>query len=166
VVEIDSGPLDALGEVFGPIVMHEAWESHRDRCLADADHYGAATLRFLQSGSTVGNEAYQVALRRRAALLPAAAALLDGLDALVGPVVAYVAPAVTPPMDTEAGELEALFCAPYNVTGQPALSLPCGRTPTGLPVGLQLAAPLGADATLLSIAEVVAGCLTGAPASR
>jgi 2-dehydropantoate 2-reductase len=163
VVTIDSGPLDALGEVFETITLHEAWVSHRDRCLNDPDHYGPDTVRLLRSGSTVGPEAYQAALRRRAALLPAAAAVLDGLDALLGPVVAYVAPETTPPMDTEAGELEALFSAPYNVTGQPALSLPCGRTATGLPVGLHLAAPLGADAILLAVAELVAEVLAGDP---
>jgi aspartyl-tRNA(Asn)/glutamyl-tRNA(Gln) amidotransferase subunit A len=150
-----------LNEVFGPIVLHEAWESHRDRFIGDPDHYGAATRRLLRSGSTVDSESYEAALRRREELIPAAVALLDGLDALLGPVVPYVAPELTPPMDTEAGELEGLFSAPYNVTGQPALSLPAGRTPAGLPVGLQLAAPIGADATLLAIAEVVGDCLAG-----
>ncbi|MEN3270326.1 amidase family protein [Pseudonocardia sp.] len=161
VVEVDGGQLAALNEVFGPIVLHEAWESHRDRFIGDPDHYGAATRRLLRSGSTVDSESYEAALRRREELIPAAAALLDGLDALLGPVVPYVAPELTPPMDTEAGELEGLFSAPYNVTGQPALSLPAGRTPAGLPVGLQLAAPIGADATLLAIAEVVWDCLAG-----
>jgi Asp-tRNA(Asn)/Glu-tRNA(Gln) amidotransferase A subunit family amidase len=41
---------------------------------------------------------------------------------------------------------------PFNVTGQPAISLPCGRTAAGLPVGLQIAGPLGADALVLALA--------------
>jgi aspartyl-tRNA(Asn)/glutamyl-tRNA(Gln) amidotransferase subunit A len=40
---------------------------------------------------------------------------------------------------------------PFNVTGQPVLSLPCGTTESGLPVGLQIAGPLGADALVLSL---------------
>ncbi|MCW2882661.1 MAG: amiD [Sphaerisporangium sp.] len=156
VVDVDGAPLAALNEVFGPIVLHESWQVHGERCLADPGHYGTATLRLLREAATMDDETYQDALRRREELIPAAAALLDGVDVLLGPVVAFVAPELTPPMDTEAGHLEGLFSAPYNVTGQPALSLPAGHTPAGLPVGLQLATSVGADAALLAIAEEVA----------
>ena len=41
------------------------------------------------------------------------------------------------------------------MTGQPAVSLPVGRTDDGLPVGVMLAARLGADALLLAVAAAV-----------
>jgi Asp-tRNA(Asn)/Glu-tRNA(Gln) amidotransferase A subunit family amidase len=44
------------------------------------------------------------------------------------------------------------FTSPYNATGQPAISLPLHWTPEGLPVGIQLAAPFGAEALLLQLA--------------
>ena len=44
------------------------------------------------------------------------------------------------------------YCAAYNVTGQPAVSLPVGRTEDGLPVGAMLAGRVGEDALLLSVA--------------
>ena len=44
------------------------------------------------------------------------------------------------------------FTAPWNVTGQPALSLPSGRTSEGVPVGVQLVARPGEDALLLRLA--------------
>ncbi|HET9141903.1 amidase family protein, partial [Actinophytocola sp.] len=47
------------------------------------------------------------------------------------------------------------FCAAYNVTGQPAVSLPTGTDESGLPVGVMLAAPMGADALLLAVAAEV-----------
>jgi amidase len=44
------------------------------------------------------------------------------------------------------------FTSPYNATGQPAISLPLHWTPEGQPVGIQLAAPFGAEALLLQLA--------------
>ncbi|HEV3481158.1 MAG TPA: amidase family protein, partial [Candidatus Acidoferrales bacterium] len=41
---------------------------------------------------------------------------------------------------------------PANLTGCPAISIPCGFTPQGLPVGLQLIGPRWCEARLLSIA--------------
>jgi Asp-tRNA(Asn)/Glu-tRNA(Gln) amidotransferase A subunit family amidase len=51
--------------------------------------------------------------------------------------------------------LEWTFTWPYNLTGDPAVSVPCGLTKAGLPVGLQLAAPRGHDGLLLRAAAVV-----------
>jgi aspartyl-tRNA(Asn)/glutamyl-tRNA(Gln) amidotransferase subunit A len=47
------------------------------------------------------------------------------------------------------------FTFPQNLTGHPAISLPCGRTPKGLPVGLQICAPWYRDRALLTIAAIV-----------
>lgn len=44
-----------------------------------------------------------------------------------------------------------LFTLPFNVTGQPAISLPVYETPNGLPVGVQLAAAMGQDQLLLDL---------------
>jgi amidase len=52
------------------------------------------------------------------------------------------------------------YCAIFNVTGQPAVSLPLGWTADGLPVGAMLAGPVGGDALLLAVAarlERIAG---------
>ena len=44
------------------------------------------------------------------------------------------------------------FLRPFNITGQPAISLPLHRTHDGVPVGVQLAGPVGSEARLLSLA--------------
>ena len=44
------------------------------------------------------------------------------------------------------------FTAPFNATGQPAISLPLGETPSGLPVGVQLVAAAGREDLLLAVA--------------
>ncbi|MEV8309159.1 amidase family protein [Streptomyces flavidovirens] len=56
---------------------------------------------------------------------------------------------------------------PFNMTGQPALSLPAGLTRSGLPVGLQLVGPVGADDLVVSLAarlEFDLGTLAHPPA--
>jgi amidase len=52
----------------------------------------------------------------------------------------------------ELGVRHSVFTRPFNITGQPAISLPLHRTRAGVPVGVQLAGPVGSEARLLSLA--------------
>jgi Asp-tRNA(Asn)/Glu-tRNA(Gln) amidotransferase A subunit family amidase len=52
---------------------------------------------------------------------------------------------------------------PMNVWGLPAISMPCGRTAGGLPIGLQLAAHPGGDQTLLEAAYAFEQARSTAP---
>jgi aspartyl-tRNA(Asn)/glutamyl-tRNA(Gln) amidotransferase subunit A len=45
------------------------------------------------------------------------------------------------------------FTWPFNITLQPAISVPCGLTPAGLPVGLQIVGPRGADDACIRVAH-------------
>jgi aspartyl-tRNA(Asn)/glutamyl-tRNA(Gln) amidotransferase subunit A len=45
------------------------------------------------------------------------------------------------------------FSFPFNLTQQPAASIPCGLTPSGLPVGLHIVGPRYADALVLRAAR-------------
>jgi amidase len=62
----------------------------------------------------------------------------------------------TAAFDLDRWNTDSYGYAPYteifNVTGQPAISLPLAMSNSGLPIGVQLAAPLGQDALLLSVA--------------
>lgn len=50
---------------------------------------------------------------------------------------------------------DSVFGYPFNISGQPAISLPLGMTNSGLPVGVQIVARQGDEATLLAIATVL-----------
>jgi aspartyl-tRNA(Asn)/glutamyl-tRNA(Gln) amidotransferase subunit A len=139
--------------------MVEAWEVHGPVMRERPEHFGEPTRRLFAAAGDVPASARTEALARRDALRPAVDALWDGVDVLVGPVVPYPAPELTPPIDTPAGEIEGIFTGPYNVTGQPAITVPCGTTSVGLPVGLQLAAPVGEDVLLLRLAAAVEAAL-------
>jgi amidase len=66
----------------------------------------------------------------------------DGFDLLLTPTCAEPPPRLGDMTDPETGGgrllVFALCCAPFNVTGQPAMSVPLGTSPLGLPVGVQL----------------------------
>jgi amidase len=81
-------------------------------------------------------------------------------DVLLTPTLAQPPPrngALAPGPDEQplemlrkAGDL-APFTAPWNVTGQPAISLPLSTSPDGLPIGVQLVGRDSAEATLLAL---------------
>ncbi|MGH7610457.1 MAG: amidase family protein [Candidatus Dormibacteria bacterium] len=156
---VAAGVLDQLRQVYDDVILFEAWEAHRDRVEADPSRYGPDTLRLLLSGSRVRRARRDSALRLRDRLLPEAEALHQGFDALLCPVVPFCAPTTTPPIDTPQGDQEGHFTKVFNLTGQPALSLPCGSSPDGLPIGLQLISPRNRDAALLAVASRVEAIL-------
>ncbi|WP_433280485.1 amidase family protein [Pseudonocardia xinjiangensis] len=154
----DGTVLSELEACLADILLVEAWQVHGQAITghgAEPDRFGATTLRLLRTAAEVEPRRRDAALARRAELRPAADRLLDGVDVLVGPATPYAAPERTPPIDTPEGRIEGIFSAPYNVSGQPAIVVPCGLTAGGLPVGLQLAARHGDDAGLLRVAAAV-----------
>ncbi len=82
---------------------------------------------------------------------------LSGYDALLTPTLAAPpAPVgyfdeVEPPENFERQKRFTPYTAVYNVTGQPAVSLPLHWTPEGLPIGVMLAGRMGDEATLISL---------------
>jgi 2-dehydropantoate 2-reductase len=159
VTEVDGSALAEIAETFDDIFLWEAWQVHRGQVERDPERYGPETLRLLRTAATVDRASYQAACRRRDELLPAAADVYRGADVLLTPAAPVTAPATTPPVDTPAGAREGLFTTVFNLTGAPALVLPCGSDSRGLPVGLQLSAPLHADLPLLAAATLIENAL-------
>ncbi len=85
--------------------------------------------------------------------------MMDGADFLVSPTVAMESPLVGEfaalPAEEKFRALAPLgiFTAPFNISGQPAASIPAGLSPRGLPMGVQLVGHLGADDDVLALAS-------------
>ncbi|MGE3274760.1 MAG: amidase [Vicinamibacterales bacterium] len=115
----------------------------------------------LEMGRYILAEDYVRAMHGRAVIAAEIQAALEGVDALVLPSLAIPAPpigAATVPV--QGGEepvrnVMLKLTQPFNLSKHPALSLPCGTTPAGLPVGLQLAGRRGQTHDLLRLALTV-----------
>lgn len=100
-----------------------------------------------------------VSLRRLAQAAKEPAPVYATYDALLSPVLSTPAPLIgefgpdVPPHEHIVRLLRyASFTAWQNVTGAPAISLPLARTEEGLPIGVQIGAPLGEERRLISLA--------------
>ena len=95
------------------------------------------------------------ALRARDALSASMRVALESVDLLVTPTTPIVAARIGEEMVRYGGVEESILSAmirctaPFNATGLPALSLPCGFTRAGLPVGLQIVGRPFDEATVL-----------------
>jgi 2-dehydropantoate 2-reductase len=156
--DVDGSIWTEINDPFGQILLWEAWQVHRVQAESHPERYGPETLRLLRSASTVSDDAYWAARRRRDDLLPRAAEVYRDVDVLITPAAPFAAPVTTPPVDTPEGELEGMFTGVFNFTGDPALVVPCGWD-GGLPVGIQLSAPRGADMPLLAAAGLIEAAL-------
>lgn len=143
----------ALLVAAGAVVLHaEALEAHRGRLREHGTLYGAGLRRRLAASAVLG-PAHLAAAR---ALMPRLRREMDaamaGCEAVV--TAGLLAPAPTVEACLSGGAAAAARHVPFNVTGHPALAVPCGRV-RGLPVALQAVGPWGAEGALFRVGEAV-----------
>jgi Asp-tRNA(Asn)/Glu-tRNA(Gln) amidotransferase A subunit family amidase len=107
---------------------------------------------FFGDGLRVTIEEYLAARRRRFGYVRALDDLLGDNGLLLSPVMAADACAAEG-WDEGSGGPEVYACAAQNITGHPALSLPAGAYPSGVPFGLQVTGPRFRDDLLLDVAR-------------
>ena len=144
--EVDFPEFQDAAPISTTMLMAEASAAFRDLLRTDAPRiYEPVRLR-LEAGLFISAADYLRAQQARAVFDRAARRLLTDADLIAGPA----APVTAPPLleqQVQAGEhqlgiVAALtqYTRPYNISGFPAISVPCGFSPDHLPIGLQLAA--------------------------
>jgi aspartyl-tRNA(Asn)/glutamyl-tRNA(Gln) amidotransferase subunit A len=145
------------------IITAEATAYHEGYLRTHAAEYGADVRARLMSGQFVLATQYLKAQRARQVIRSDVDAVLRHLDALLLPTTPIPAQPLEAREVTVDGVTEdvrwwLVRCTrPINVTGHPALSLPCGFTAGGLPIGLQLVGRYFDEATLLCIGHAFEG---------
>jgi aspartyl-tRNA(Asn)/glutamyl-tRNA(Gln) amidotransferase subunit A len=147
--------------VYMHIHASEGATYHARTLDAVPDRYMPVVRSRLEVGRYILAQDYQRAMEGRELLRREVDAALDECDALVLPSLPITAPprgadsvlvnGVSEPVRALMLRLTQLF----NVTGHPAISMPCGATTDGLPVGLQLVGRRSRTSDLLSTALVI-----------
>ena len=151
-------PLQGWADIFAPLVLAE---EHRERGhLLDfaADQLTDYERVTLEAGRNLDPETVASARLALSDYRCRIGDLFSTFDALLLPSVAVPAfPLGQRPRQIDGQRVNSLwgafpFTVPFNVAGTPALTLPAGLA-EGLPVGAQLVAPPGGEASLLDLAQ-------------
>ncbi len=157
VEEIPLPKIHHAGPASFAIIASEAMAYHEPYLRTRAAEYGDDVRARLTTGQFVLAHQYLKAQRARQVIRAEMDAALTRVDALLTPTTPIPAPRleereITVDGVTQDARWWLIRCTrPINVTGHPALSVPCGVTASGLPIGLQLVGRFFDEASLLLI---------------
>jgi aspartyl-tRNA(Asn)/glutamyl-tRNA(Gln) amidotransferase subunit A len=147
-----------MAAIYLHLVFGDAAEYHARTLVTRPQDYTTPVRLRLEMARYCLAEDYIRALRGKALIAREIDRALDGVDVLVLPSLAIPAPpfgAQTMPVKggTDAVRTLMLRCSqPFNLSGHPAISIPCGTTRDGMPIGLQLVGRKGRTPALVQAA--------------
>ena len=155
-VEVVTPGWDDPMEIFRTLAPAEIYGAWAARLADSEDQLDRSLVALLRHGQSITAEQYLAAARRRHEFWTDVHRFLARFDLLLMPTVAV------PPFEVGRPGLNEIdgrpvsplgwmpFTFPFNLTGQPAATVPVGMTSSGLPVGLQIVGRRFADRTVLA----------------
>ena len=139
VLEDVTVPSLAYARASQPVIMtSEAFAYHQNNLRTRPQDFGEMVRARIRIGGLFTAGEYVQAQRARSVLKRDFAEVLRRVDVVASPTMSTPAPRFDE-VDAMSTARVPSFTGPYNLTGMPAISVPCGFTPQGLPVGLQIA---------------------------
>jgi aspartyl-tRNA(Asn)/glutamyl-tRNA(Gln) amidotransferase subunit A len=140
------------------ILKAEAYAYHREYIAKSPNLYQPETLKRIRAGAEISAAEYVNARRQLDQSRRAISKVFDTLDLVVTPTTPIppltVSELLADPDQIRAKEvLAAPNTRPFNLLGLPTVSIPCGFTSKGLPMGMQITGPLGGEAAVLRLAH-------------
>ncbi len=126
---------------------------HRERLAKNSERFGEDVRQRLQTGAAYTSSEYILARRTQTLMRRKFASFFKDFELLLAPATAITAPPIEGPDAIEQARRLTRFTAPFNLTGLPAISVPCGFSEQGLPAGLQIIAAPWTEARLLRAAN-------------
>lgn len=123
---------------------------HRERLHNNPGWFGEDVLARLRQGELTASTDYALARRKQAEVKKRCETFFETCDLLILPTTPIPAPPIEGSDALQQATLLNRFTSPFNFAGLPALSIPCGFTRSGLPIGLQIVARAWADAKALN----------------
>jgi aspartyl-tRNA(Asn)/glutamyl-tRNA(Gln) amidotransferase subunit A len=134
-----------------PVLPVEAYTFHAHTLAATPDLYHPRIRANLERGATITSAAYAQSRRDIDQLRRDIVKVFDQVDLLITPTT----PRLPVPLDPYRAPDPAMLrnTRPFNLNGLPAITLPCGFSTAGLPIGIQIAGPRLAESKLLALAN-------------
>ena len=149
--------LEGCWDIVQTLINGEANVWHEPTLTAQPDDYGPQVRTFLQRGVSTLATDYVKAQRAKVQFRRDMLSACEPIDALLTPGALIPAPPLGARSviidDREVKLLQAVISAtsPFNLTGQPALTVPCGMSSSGLPLALQIVGKPFDEVTVLRV---------------
>ena len=143
----------------GAIMLAEYAAVHLETYRNRADEISKQAREVIEAGLFVTGVDYVNAHRKRTRFNREFAKIWGRFDVLVGPTERITAPTIEDASLSEASGAESRYpslsslAGPFNATGSPAVTVPCGFTDSGMPVGIQVVGRAFGDAMVLRVAK-------------
>ena len=155
--EVTVGGLEQLSAAQFSITSSEASTYHRNLILEHGELYHPVVRRRIEAGFFQSANAYVQARRVRGRFAARFASLFETFDLLALPTTPFPAPLLEGEVRLPSGDMASReivrLTRPFSPNGLPAISVPCGFSAEGLPLGLQLVGKPFADARVIASAH-------------
>lgn len=162
VKQVTTVPVDNITD--RTVIAAEAYAYHAEFAAKTPEQYQPPTFAAIRTGAEIRTRDYIMAHRELARLRQGIRQAFESVDAIVTPTSPIAPPAISAfdaaykdlPFPTDVSDIRRLTLrntSPFDKYGLPTISVPCGFTRTGLPVGLQISGPPSGETVVLQLAH-------------
>jgi aspartyl-tRNA(Asn)/glutamyl-tRNA(Gln) amidotransferase subunit A len=158
-VEVDLPSAPEQRRIFDQTVGPEAYVYHEPLLREHGDLYGADVKSRIEPGASMHSVDYVRALRSQLVMKEECDEIFKAADVVVTPTVPIPPPRIDALHEPWGADSETAiasltrFTRPFNIVGLPTVSIPCGFTTDGLPIGMQITGRAFDEATVLRVAH-------------